>query len=86
MTVLVDLLLLLVELTIFKVQEEDIEENLRELKKRSWFQDYLADETKRQQIIHDQKDRRVIGRFSTKKLKKESYQAYCQRKLDRALR
>ncbi|ASF38820.1 hypothetical protein CEH05_06705 [Halobacillus halophilus] len=86
MTVLVDLIMLWLELTLLKVSEEDIEGNLKELKKHTWFQDYLSDETKRQQIIHDAKVRRVIGRFSKRKLRKDSYQAYCKKKLDRALR
>ncbi|MCA1011357.1 hypothetical protein [Halobacillus halophilus] len=86
MSVLVDLIMLLLELSFLKVTKEDIEGNLRELKRHSWFQDYLSDESKRQQIIYDAKVRRVIGRLSKKKLRNVSYQAYCQKKIDRVLR
>ncbi|ERI10022.1 hypothetical protein, partial [Aneurinibacillus aneurinilyticus] len=56
-----------------KVDEEDIGRNLKHLNKYQWFQNYLNDEKYRELIIHNKDVRRVIGKFNSDKLEKDSY-------------
>lgn len=69
-----------------QVDEEDISRNAAHLKKYSWFQALLNDQTCRELIIYDQDVRRVIGRFKTDKLHHKRYHIRCERKLLQALR
>ncbi|SDK36205.1 hypothetical protein [Sediminibacillus albus] len=68
-----------------KVDEKDIERNLRNLKKHQWFQNYLEDKKLRELIIHDKDVRKSIGKLNSKKIERNSYQKRCQKKLQRVL-
>lgn len=85
MSVLAELLDLILYLSFLKVREEDIEKNLRYLKKYTWFQNYLQDRTYKALIIYDPHVRKVIGKFKSKKFTSDSYQIRCQRKLHNIL-
>lgn len=85
MSFLLDLLNLAVYLPFLKPDEEDISTNLNELKKYQWFKNYYQNEHYKQLIIHEQKVRRVIGSFNTKKIKNPRYQVSCQNKINNIL-
>ncbi|WP_240378006.1 hypothetical protein [Bacillus piscicola] len=68
-----------------KVDEEDIERNIKHLKRQQWFQNYLNDEKYRELIIHNKDVRLVIGKFKNNKLGRVSYQEKCQEKLHKTL-
>jgi hypothetical protein len=68
-----------------KVDEEDIGRNLKHLNKYQWFQNYLNDEKYRELIIHNKDVRRVIGKFNSDKLEKDSYNMKCQKRLHKML-
>lgn len=67
------------------VNEEDIGRNLDHLKNHHWFQKYLNDEAYRELIIHDKGVRKLIGKFKSNKLSRDSYQIKCQKRLQRVL-
>lgn len=68
-----------------KVNEEDIGRNLNHLKKHHWFQKYLNDEAYRKLIIHDKDVRKVIGKFDSNKLSRDSNQRKYQKRLQKVL-
>ncbi|HEY4600724.1 MAG TPA: hypothetical protein VIG73_05545 [Cerasibacillus sp.] len=65
--------------------EDDINKNIRELKKYAWFQDFLQDGRIRELIVHDKKIRRVIGKMNYKKFDRPFYQYRCEEKLRKIL-
>ncbi|MFD2043758.1 hypothetical protein ACFSTA_06660 [Ornithinibacillus salinisoli] len=84
--ILFELLSVIVDLSLLKeVREEDIEKNINQLKKHSWFQDYLKNEQYRSLIFHDQEVRHTIGRLKTKKFEKFGYHEKCHEKLDKVI-
>ena len=84
--ILIELLGLVVDFQLFKeVTERDIEENIEKLKKYTWFQDFLKDDEYRELITYNKNVRHRIGRFNTKKLDKDFYNARCQEKLEKAI-
>lgn len=85
LAILVDMLNILVYLPFLKVDEEDIESALKQLKKHEWFREYLIDERYRKLIIHDKDVRHLIGKFNPNKLASSNYHGKCQMKLNRVL-
>lgn len=83
---LLDTLNLFIYFPFFKPSEEDIVRNINELKKYEWFKNLYKDEKNAYLIIHDLKIRQTIGRFNIKKMSKDSYQKYYQRKLNKILK
>lgn len=84
--ILAEVLSLVIDFRLFKeVGEEDIERNIRLLKKHDWFQDFLKDDAYRKLIINDQDVRRVIGTFKIKKLEQQYYLEKCHDRLDKVL-
>ncbi|SFJ73451.1 MULTISPECIES: hypothetical protein [unclassified Bacillus (in: firmicutes)] len=83
---LLDTLNLFIYLPFFKPSEEDIVRNINELKKYEWFKNLYKDEKNAYLIIHDLKVRQTIGRFNIKKMSKDSYQKYYQKKLNNILK
>ncbi|MEI4801720.1 hypothetical protein ACIGHG_03330 [Bacillus sp. NPDC077411] len=86
MWLLLDTLNLFIYLPFFKPSEEDIVRNINELKKYEWFKNLSKDEKNAYLIIHDLKIRQTIGRFNIKKMSKDSYQKYYQKKLNKILK
>ncbi|WP_077624225.1 hypothetical protein [Sediminibacillus massiliensis] len=85
-SILVELLGLIIDFQFMKeVTEKDIEKNIEQLKKYAWFQDYLKDDARRQLIVQNKDVRHKIGKFKTKKLERESYNARCHEKLEKVL-
>ncbi|KIL09818.1 hypothetical protein [Bacillus safensis] len=82
---ILDMFSLAVYIPFLQVDEEDISRNAVHLKKYSWFQALLHDQTCRELIIYDLGVRRLIGRFKTEKLHKKRYNLRCERKLLQAL-
>ncbi|MBS4745521.1 hypothetical protein B9G52_18200 [Bacillus safensis] len=82
---ILDIFSLTMYIPFLQVDEEDISRNAAHLKKYSWFQALLHDQTCRELIIYDPDVRRVIGRFKTEKLHKKRYNLRCERKLLQAL-
>ncbi|WP_338594384.1 hypothetical protein [Bacillus safensis] len=82
---ILDIFSLAVYIPFLKVDEEEITRNAAHLKKYSWFQALLHDQTCRELIIYDPGVRRLIGRFKTEKLYKKRYNLRCERKLLQAL-
>ncbi|QXE02281.1 hypothetical protein [Terribacillus sp. DMT04] len=62
----------------YNVSEDDIQENMEQLRKTDWFQQYLKSEPYRQLLITDKGVRVRIGKLNNKRLAKnphkESYQ------------
>lgn len=85
MGILLDLFNLAVYLPFLKVDEEDIGRNIKHLKQHQWFQNYLSDEKFRELIVHHKDVRQCIGKFNSKKLKKQSYQKKYRKKLHKVL-
>ena len=83
---ILDIFNLVLYIPFLQVDEDDISRNAAQLKKYSWFQALLSDQTFRELIIYDQEVRRVIGRFKTDKLHHKRYNIRCERKLLQALR
>ncbi|GIN72925.1 hypothetical protein J14TS2_34000 [Bacillus sp. J14TS2] len=68
-----------------RVNEEDIGENIKHLKKHQWFQDLLRNGMYRELIIHDQQVRKTIGKFNSNKLEKKSFTNRYEKKLQSIL-
>lgn len=83
---LLDTLNLFIYLPFFKPSEEEIVRNINELKKYEWFKNLYKDEKNAYLIINDLKVRQTIGRFNIKKMSKDSYQKYYQKKLNKILK
>nr|WP_283775158.1 hypothetical protein [Bacillus zhangzhouensis] len=83
---ILDIFTLALYIPFLQVDEEEISRNAVHLKKYSWFQALLNDQTFRELIIYNQDVRRVIGRFKTDKLHHKRYNIRCERKLLQALR
>ncbi|APT48839.1 hypothetical protein BSA171_15325 [Bacillus safensis] len=82
---ILDMFSLAVYIPFLQVDEEDISRNAVHLKKYSWFQALLHDQTCRDLIIYHPDVRRVIGRFKTDKIHKKQYNLRCEHKLLQAL-
>lgn len=82
---ILDIFSLTMYIPFLQVDEEDISRNAAHLKKYSWFQALLHDQTCRDLISYHHDVRRVIGKFKTKKLHKKQYNLRCERKLLQAL-
>ncbi|MGX9292162.1 hypothetical protein ACSLGF_13385 [Bacillus sp. A015] len=83
---ILDIFTLALYILFLQVDEEEISRNAAHLKKYSWFQALLNDQTCRELIIYDQDVRRVIGQLKTNKLHKKRYNLRCERKVQQALR
>ena len=83
MSFILDFFNFLVYLPAFKPDEEDISRNISTLKKYEWFTSYYQDSQISQLIIHNNKVRKKIGQFNTKRLENPKYQDYYQRKLNK---
>ncbi|MEB2269467.1 hypothetical protein LAV33_04175 [Bacillus safensis] len=82
---ILDIFSFAVYIPFLQVDEEEISRNAAHLKKSSWFQALLHDQTCRDLIIYHPDVRRVIGKFKTDKLHKKQYNLRCERKLLKAL-
>ncbi|MCM3026240.1 hypothetical protein M3584_04980 [Bacillus safensis] len=82
---ILDIFSFAVYIPFLQVDEEEISRNAAHLKKSSWFQALLHDQTCRDLIIYHPDVRRVIGKFKTDKLHKKRYNLSCERKLLQAL-
>lgn len=82
---ILDIFILALYIPFLQVDEDDISRNAAQLKKYSWFQALLNDQTSRELIIYDQGVRRVIGQFKTSKLHKKPYNIRCERKVQQAI-
>ncbi|MBU5266672.1 hypothetical protein [Virgibacillus proomii] len=71
--------------SLINVSEEDIGENLQQLKKYQWFKNYLSNEKYKKLIVHNKNVRKTIGRFKLHKLDRESYLVRCQKKMNQIL-
>lgn len=73
-----------------EVSGEDIDENIRLLKKNHWFQKLLYNEAYRKLITHNEGVRDEIGDLSTGRLKrnvhKDRYRKKVQRILEKSLK
>lgn len=69
----------------FTVSEEEITENLRLLKRQSWFQQLLQDERYNKLIVHDKDVRSVIGKFNSKRIQVLFFQRRYEKRLQRVL-
>lgn len=69
----------------FTVSEEEITENLRSLKRQSWFQQLLQDESHSKLIVHDKDVRNVIGKFNSKRIQVLFFQRRYEKRLQRVL-
>lgn len=84
---LTELVGVMIDFHFFKqVTEEDINRNITKLKQYSWFQDLLQNAEYREWITSNKKVRHTIGKFKTKNLDKDWYNARCEEKLMRVLR
>lgn len=72
--------------SLFTVTEEEVTENIRSLKRQSWFQQLLQHEHYNKLIVHDTAVRRTIGKFNQKRIKMFFLQGYYEKKLHRVLR
>ncbi|MEK5496402.1 hypothetical protein [Bacillus sp. FSL M8-0077] len=77
---ILDIFNLALYIPFLQVDEDDISRNAAQLKKYSWFQALLSDQTSRELIIYDQGVRR-----KTNKLHKKSYNIRCERKIQQAI-
>lgn len=68
-----------------KISEDDIGRNMRTLKKKDWFQQFLTNAKFRNLIIYDRDIRRLIGRCNTKRLETKIYDRLFRRKLHKRL-
>jgi len=85
MGILLDILNLSVYLPFLKPDENDIVRNIKHLKEKQWFNKFLKDPVFKELIIHNEKIRQTIGRFKTSKLRQDSYNIRCEKRLRRAL-
>jgi len=70
---------------ISKIDEEDIEKNIKQLKKHQWFQNLLSNEEYRYLIIHDNYVRKTIGKFNSDTFDKSFFKTRYQTKLQNIL-
>lgn len=67
------------------VTPEEIDENMRLLKKNCWFQKLLRNEKERDLIIHNKDVRYVIGSLNTDRLKRNSHKDHYRKKIRKVL-
>lgn len=68
-----------------KVDEEDIGENIKHLKKHQWFQNILRNKEYQHLIIHDNDVRKIIGKFNSDRLNKDFFKNKYQKKIQSIL-
>lgn len=71
--------------SLITVTEEEITANMRKLKTYDWFQQLTEDETYKKLLTYNQKVRKMIGNFSTKKLDQPLYQRRYRKRLQTLL-
>lgn len=76
---------LLIFLPFVKVDEDDIGNSLRVLKKESWFQQFLTNDKFRNLIVYDRDIRNFIGKCKTNNLNKDRYANAFRRRLHKLL-
>ncbi|AUJ23380.1 MULTISPECIES: hypothetical protein [Virgibacillus] len=68
-----------------RVEEKDIEKNIRYLKQQQWFQNYLKHPEIYKVIVYDRDVREWIGKLKYKKLNHPSYVEKVRKKIGKLL-
>lgn len=82
---MLDFFSILLFASFMKVDEEDIGNSIRSLKKESWFQQFLTNDKFRDLIVYDEEIRTFIGKCNPNHLNKNRYANAFRRKLHKLL-
>lgn len=72
--------------SLITVTEEEITANMRKLKTYDWFQQLTEDKTYKTLLTYNQKVRKMIGNFSTKKIRSTALSTSLSKKITNFIR